>query len=425
MTISEHLPLSRISLLERTGPSLQGLTDLDLEIHRSLSSLNIPPEKLQKRRIAITVGSRGVATLAEVTRATCDWLKKNGAVPFVIPAMGSHGGATAEGQREVLEGYGVTPDFIGAEICASMDTVPLGSTPEGFGVFMDRYAFDADGILVMNRVKPHTDFSGAIESGLLKMIAIGLGKTTGAREAHRWFRKYGFEPVIRSMSEKVLGSGRILCGLAVVENELHQIAGVRASLPADLAAQEEAALKIARGLVPRIPFSKIDLLIVDEIGKNISGTSMDTKVIGRGLDKSQMPLDSPQIRVIYARNLTSVSEGNATGVRLADVIHERLYRKIDHEKTTMNIRTSLNLPLAGTPMHCPSDRDALDYAFGCIGSPAPEEQRIVWICNTLSLGRIGISQSLARDAADLQGWRLTPEALTIDFDATGNVHSPL
>ncbi len=257
MTISEHVPLSPIRFLERTGPSLRELSDLDAEIQQSLSALNIPPEKLRNRRIAITVGSRGVASLAETTRAICDWLKKNGAEPFAIPAMGSHGGATAEGQREVLEGYGVTPDFIGAEICASMDTVPLGSTAEGFGVFMDRYAFDADGILVMNRVKPHTDFSGAIESGLLKMIAIGLGKTTGAREAHRWFRKYGFEPVIRSMSEKVLASGKILCGLAVVENELHQIAAVRAGLPADLVAQEEAALKIARGLVPGFLFRKL------------------------------------------------------------------------------------------------------------------------------------------------------------------------
>src|SRR6266436_6153278 len=214
MTISEHIPLSRIQFLERTGATVPGLSNLDLEIHNSLSALNIPPEKLRGRRIAITVGSRGIASLFEVTRATCDWLRTLGAVPFVFPAMGSHGGASAEGQREVLEGYGITRDSIGAEICSSMETVSLGSTSEGFGVFMDRNAFDADAILVMNRVKPHTDFSGTIESGLLKMMAIGLGKAEGAREAHRWFRKYGFEPVIRSMSEKVLVSGKILCGLA-------------------------------------------------------------------------------------------------------------------------------------------------------------------------------------------------------------------
>jgi hypothetical protein len=306
-----------------------------------------------------------------------------------------------------------------------MQTVLLGSTSEGFEVFMDRYAFDADGILVMNRVKPHTDFSGAIESGLLKMMAIGLGKETGAREAHRWSRKYGFETVIRSMSEKVLSSGKILCGLALVENELHQIAAVRAGLPAEIVVEEEAALVIARRLVPRIPFSSIDLLIVDEIGKNISGTGMDTKVIGRGLEPSQMPPEAPQIRVIYARDLTPVSEGNAAGVRLADLIHERLFRAIDHQKTALNIRTALNLPLAGTPMYSTSDSDALDYALGFLGKLAPEKQRTVWIRNTLSLGRIGLSERLAYEAASLEGWRLTQESVTLQFDAAGNVQSPL
>jgi len=425
MTISEHIPLSPMQFLERTAPSVQGLSDLDGEIHHSLSALNIPLEKLRGRKIAITVGSRGIASVFEVARATCHWLKEQGAVPFVFPAMGSHGGATAEGQREVLEGYGITRDSIGAEVCSSMETVSLGSTQEGFGVFMDRYAFEADAILVMNRVKPHTDFSGTIESGLLKMMAIGLGKEAGAREAHRWFRKYGFEPVIRSMSERTLASGKILCGLALIENEVHQIAEVRASLPAGIIAQEEASLKIARALVPRIPFPKIDLLIVDEIGKNISGAGMDTKVVGRGLDAKQMPPEAPQVRVIYARDITPVSEGNATGVGLADLIHERLYRQIDHKKTTINLRTSLNLPLSRTPIHLTSDRDALDFAFGSLGSPAPEEQRTVWIRNTLNLARIGVSERLAREATSLQGWRLRPEALSVEFDASGNVDSPL
>jgi hypothetical protein len=425
MTISEHIPLSRIRVLERTGPSVKGVSSLDSEIHRSLSSLNLPPEKLRQRKIAITVGSRGIASLREVTRATCHWLRERGAVPFAFPAMGSHGGATTEGQIEVLTGYGVTRDFIGAEICSSMETVYLGATPEGFQVYVDRHAFDADAILVLNRVKPHTDFSGRIESGLLKMMAIGLGKATGAREAHRSFRKYGFENVIRSMSGKVLASGKILCGLALIENELHEIAEVHASLPHDIVAREECALKTARQLVPRIPFQKIDVLIVDEIGKNISGASMDTKIIGRGLDAKEMPPEAPQVRVIYARDLTSVSEGNATGVGLADLIHERLYRKIDHTKTAVNLRTSLNLPLSRTPMDSPSDRDALDFAFGCLGSPMPDEQRMVWIRNTLSLGRIGISEKLARQAEHLPGWRLMPEALTLEFDSVGNVQSPL
>ncbi len=340
----------------------------------------------------------------------------------MFPAMGSHGGATAEGQREVLKKYGVTEESIGAEICSSMETVLLGTTSEGFEVFVDRNAFEADGILVMNRIKPHTDFSGAIESGLLKMMTIGLGKAAGAREAHRWFWKYGFETVLRAISQRVLASGKILCGLAVIENELHQIAEVRASLPGGIVAQEEASLQLARSLVPRIPFRRFDLLIVDEIGKNISGTGMDTKIIGRGLE--ELPPEAPHIRAIYARGLTPESEGNAVGVGLADLIHDQLYRKIDYERTFINVRTSLNLPMARIPMHFTSDRDALDFALGYLGSPRPEMQRIVWIRNTLSLGRIGISEVLAGEAAALPGWRLVPETLVPEFDSFGNVHSP-
>ena len=335
--------------------------------------------------------------------------------------MGSHGGSTAQGQREVLKGYGVTRDTIGAEICSSMDTVSLGLTSQGFEVFMDRNAFEADAILVMNRIKPHTDFSGTIESGLLKMMTIGLGKATGACEAHRWFWKYGFEAVIRSMSDRVLASGKILCGLALIENEFHETTEVRASLPGQIVAQEEASLIIARGLVPRIPFPNIDLLIVDEIGKNISGTGMDTKIIGRGIETRQMPLEAPQVRVIYARDLTAESEGNATGIGLADLIHRRLYRKMDYEKTAVNVRTSLNLTMGRIPLHCGSDREAIELALGYLGSPGLEEQRTVWIQNTLSLGRIGVSEGLAREATSLEGWRLTPQTLVPEFDSAGNL----
>lgn len=397
---------------------MPALRDLRAEIYHRLSSLSLPSERLRNKKIAVTVGSRGIANLKETVRAICDWLKSQGAIPFAVPTMGSHGGATAEGQRRVLEEYGVTADFIGAEVRSSMETVPLGATPEDFQVFMDRNAHEADSILVMNRVKPHTDFSGRIESGVLKMMVIGLGKVDGAREAHRWSWKYGFESTIRAVSAKVLASGKILCGVGVIENELHQIAQVRAALPEGIVAQEEDALETARRLVPRIPFSALDLLIVDEMGKNISGTGMDTKVIGRGVEP--FPPEAPHIRVIYARDLTPETEGNAAGVGLANLIHERLYRKIDYQKTFINTRTSLNLALARIPMYSPTDRDALDFALGYLGSPKPEDQRLVWVRNTLSLGRIAVSENLAREAASLGNWQLTPETRTPEFDSAGN-----
>jgi hypothetical protein len=337
--------------------------------------------------------------------------------------MGSHGGGTSEGQRQVLEKYGVTPEFTGAEIRSSIEPASLGSTPEGIEVYMDQNAFEADAVLVLNRVKPHTDFSGNIESGVVKMMAVGLGKALGAQEIHRWSRKIGFEPCLRAVSAKVLSSGKILCGLALIENEFHQIAHVCASMPEGIIAQEENALTIAKRLVPRLPFPELDLLVVDELGKNISGSGMDTKVIGRGLPS--IPPEAPHIRVIYARDLTRETEGNAAGVGLADLIHDRLYQKIDYQKTFLNVRTSLNLPLAQVPMHCPSDRDAFDFALGYLGSPRPEQQRSVWIRNTVSLDRIACSQALAAEASKLDGWHLDPAPLLPQFDRDANVCSPL
>jgi hypothetical protein len=224
------------------------------------------------------------------------------------------------------------------------------------------------------------------------------------------------------MSGRILATGKILCGLVVIENEFHKIAHVQASLPEGIVAQEERALALAKRLVPRIPFRDIQLLIVDELGKNVSGAGMDTKVIGRGLPS--VPPEAPSIRTIYARDLTKETEGNAAGVGLADLIHDRLYRTIDYGKTFLNVRTSLNLPLARIPMHCPSDRDALDFALGYMGSPSEEKQRIVWIRNTVRLERIGCSQVLAAEAAELEGWHLEPQPFIPEFDAAGNSGSP-
>ena len=209
----DHVPLARFRLLERVSASEPELPRLEEEIQRTLAALQLPSEKLKGRRIAVTAGSRGIANLREITRAICAWLKAQGAQPFVFPAMGSHGGATAEGQRQILEEYGVTVEQVGAEIRSSMETVVIGTTPEGFKVYLDRHAWEADGVVVMNRIKPHTDFSGEIESGLLKMVAVGMGKKEGATQTHHQGWKYGFETVIRSLSAVTLASGKILCGL--------------------------------------------------------------------------------------------------------------------------------------------------------------------------------------------------------------------
>jgi len=423
MSMDGKNPLGNFQLLERVAPSVPGLNDLQGEIHRALTGLGLEPERLRGRRLAISVGSRGIASLREIVRAVGDWLKAHGARPFVFPAMGSHGGATPEGQRKILEEYGVTPENVGVEIISSMATVPLGSTPEGFQVFMDKNAWEAEGIVVLNRIKPHTDFSGTIESGLLKMIAVGMGKEDGARETHRWGWKFGFAQVIRSMASVALATGKILCGLGIIENEFHQICFLRAARPENIVATEEEALRMARPLVPRIPFSKFQLLIVDELGKNISGTGMDTKVIGRGTELQ--PGEAPEIDIIYLRDLTPESGGNAVGMGLADLIHDRLFQKIDFRKTYLNSSVALNPAPAKMPIHLPSDRAALDLAFGHLGWPEVSEQKVVWIRNTLSLDRIAVSAALAREGAALPGWRVAPETIEPQLDPDGNLLSPL
>jgi len=419
MSTNQPHPLGPLRILERVAPSASGLTDLPLEIARALEKLALPVGTLRDKRIAVAVGSRGIAAIDILARELCHWLKSHGARPFVFPAMGSHGGATAEGQQKILIQYGITADFLGADLLSSMETVSLGTTPEGFQVFMDRLAWEADGVVLLNRVKPHTDFSGKIESGLLKMIAVGMGKAEGALECHHWSWKFGFEKVIRAMSAKVLASGKILAGMAVVENEFHQVAVLRAAAAAGIAAMEEACLEVARPLVARVPFPMLDLLIVDELGKNISGTGMDTKIVGRGVELH--PGEAPQIRLIYVRDVTPESCGNALGVGLADAIHERLYRKIDMQKMYANARTSMNPPMPRIPIYFPCDQQALAWLLGALGSPEPAEQRTAWIRNTLNLNRIAVSELLARDAATLTGWRFLAEPFAPAFDTAEDI----
>ncbi|HMD86560.1 MAG TPA: hypothetical protein VKO18_17885 [Terriglobia bacterium] len=418
MSNNQPSPLGALRILERVAPSAPGLADLPQTLKRVLEELALPAGSLREKRIAIAIGSRGVANIDILAKEVCCWLKSQGARPFVFPAMGSHGGATAEGQKKVLEQYGVTPESLGVDLLSSMESVSLGTTPEGFQVFMDRLAWVSDGVVLLNRVKPHTDFSGKIESGLLKMIAVGMGKADGALECHRWSWKFGFETVIRAMSEKVLASGKILAGVAVVENEFHQVAAMGAATPAGIVAMEESCLEGAREWVARIPFPKLDLLIVEELGKNISGTGMDTKIIGRGVELP--PGEAPQIRLIYVRDLTPESGGNALGVGLADAIHEQLYRKIDLQKMYANARTSMNPPMPRIPIFFPCDQQAVAWLLGALGSPEPAEQRVVWIRNTLNLNRIAVSERLASEVAGDPDWRLMPQPIALAFDEAGD-----
>jgi hypothetical protein len=420
MPVNNHLVLSKFRYLTRTSASLPAIPDVEAGVRESLNSLRLAPQELARRRIAVTAGSRGIASLKEIVRATCRWLHERAAQPFVFPAMGSHGGATAEGQARILAGYGISQDYVGAPVISSMETVEIATTPRGLQVFVDRNAWDAEAIVVINRIKPHTSFCGEIESGLLKMIAVGMGKQNGAEAVHRAAQKYGYEEAIREISASTLASGKILLGVGVVENELHQICQVRALRAAEITSQEKDILQGARRLVPRIPISKLQLLIVDELGKNISGTGMDAKIIGRGT--GARPGEAPVIGLIYVRDLTAESGGNAVGMGHADMVHERFQRKVDFAKTYVNARTALNPGAVRMPMCFASDSDALDFAIKSFGSPSPGEQRLAWIRNTLDLSRIAVSEPAVTEAEVLQGaWRISPENFEPRFDGHGSV----
>jgi hypothetical protein len=347
-------------------------------------------------RIAIAVGSRGIAELATMVRTTVAWVRAQGGQPFIVPAMGSHGGATAEGQQAVLAGYRVTEGVVGAPICSSMDVVevPQGESP--VPVFFDKQASAADGTIVLNRVKPHTSFHGRYESGLMKMMAIGLGKQRQALAIHAR-GVAGLRDISPLVARQVLQHGNVILGIGVVENACDEVLRIRAVPAARIPDEEPALLELARANMPRLPVERLDLLIVDEIGKNISGLGMDTNIIGRLKIQGQPEPDRPSIRVIVARDLTPETQGNAAGVGLADIITRRLYEKIDLQATCANVLTTGFLERAKIPMIAETDRQAVAMAFRAWGMDTPDAARIIRIRNTLHLDYLHVSPAVLRE----------------------------
>jgi len=375
--------------------------------------------------VAVACGSRGIDRIAVVVRAACAALQEVGARPFVVPAMGSHAGATAEGQRRLLADYGVTEEGIGVPIVSSTETVSLGRTPEGIEVFMDRAAWESGRVLVLNRVKTHTDFHGEVESGLMKMMAVGLGKLEGARSFHENSMNVGFDKAILAMGRHILGDGRILAGIGLVENDHHKLCEIAAAPAPQVEALDRRLLIGARALHAKLPFSSLDLLMVDEIGKNVSGSGMDTKVIGRSVHPERVPRDIKDrisIRRIYIRDLTPESAGNAIGMGLADVMHGRIKDKIDFNVTYTNASTSLAYGAVNMPMNFPSDHAALEFLLRNLGSPSPDVVRVAWIHNTLSVTSFLATPGCAADLADNPDYKVGPSA-ALEFDKGGNLNS--
>ena len=397
------------------------VADVAAEARAAIGSLPLRGRLTPGARIAVTGGSRGVANIATMLRTTCDYLKDLGARPFIVPAMGSHGGATAEGQLEVLARYGVTPETMGVQILSSMETIEIGRMEWGLPVLVDRHACEAEHIVLVNRVKPHTSIRGPIESGLLKMLVIGLGKHQGALLAHRAAVDVGLERMVLEVSRLSLSKLSVLFGLASVENARHQTALVEAILPEQLEAAETRLLQRAKVLIARIPFDFLHLLIVDEIGKEISGGCMDSNVIGRIAREGVFDPTAPKYLRIFARDLTEQSGGNADGLGAADFVTRRLVEKVDLHVTYTNAIASIAPLGAKLPMMYDTDHQAIEAALATIGLTEPPDAKVARIRNTLALEHLHVSEALLPEVRKRPELEVLEGPFEFRFGETGNL----
>lgn len=378
-------------------------------------------------RVALTVGSRGIANIRGIVLAVLGELKAAGVEPFIVPAMGSHGGATPEGQKRILADYGITEQTMGVPIEAAMETREIGRTQNGIPAFTSSAALSADGIVVLNRVKPHTDyFSRSIGSGLIKMMVVGMGKHDGAANFHRTAVHHGYEDTLKMLGRVVLDNVPILFGIGLVENQYHQTVRLEAVLPEQIETQESELLDQATSLMPGLPFEEMDLLIVDRIGKNISGVGMDPNVIGRHAHHYSTLLNnelecSPFIRRIFVRGLTPETHGNAIGIGLADATHEKLAAQMDAQSMFVNVRTSLTLHSAKLPMQFPSDRTAISALLDTLALDDSAQARVVRISNTLELAQLEISEPLAAVAKGNDRITIESDPFEWAFDPEDNL----
>jgi hypothetical protein len=413
--------------LPRLVPVLQHfpsrkIHDVYAAVREELSEAKTGAELPPGARVAIGAGSRGVSNLSTIVRATAAHFKEIGLRPFVVPAMGSHGGGTAQGQIDVLAHYRVTEAEVGCPIVSSLDVVTLGTTPEGIETYFDRNAFESDGVFLVNRVKWHTTFDAPIESGLLKMAAIGLGKLQGATNYHRHAVRLGLGEAIRSAGRHVLASGKIIGGLAVLEDAHHDTAKVEAVPAARLEQEEEQLLALTRSWMARILFDEVDILVVEEIGKHISGVGMDSKVVNRHPWGGVNPWPwAPRILRIYVRDLSPLSYGNAVGIGMADMISERVHEKIDWKVTKVNALAASNLFAVRTPLRAQTDREALEVLSKAVGRSDASEVTCVWVRNTLELSHIVATENLLPAMLGRDDIEAIGAPCDWEFDADGNL----
>lgn len=412
--------LPRLATIRQPVP-VAPLADVAQAVRDELARIDIRSRVRPGARIAVGAGSRGITDYALVVGTVVRELQKLGAEPFVFPAMGSHGGATAAGQREVLAEWGITPERMGCPVVSSMDVVQVGTTPSGIAVFCDASAFGSDGIVLVNRVKIHTDFHGPTESGLTKMLAIGLGKRQGAELIHARGTR-GLREEIPQVAAVHLARSPIVCGVAIVEDGAHHVSHIQAVPAQAIPHEEPAILDRARALLARLPVDSCDFLIVDQIGKDISGGGMDGNVIGRMFIDGEDEPAAPRVGTLLARRLTEASHGNATGIGYADMVAQQLIDAMDDEITRINIATS-GFPRRGRiPPAFPSDRAAIEHALAELSARTNGAgPSVLRIRDTLSLSNLQVSENLLPTLLERPGVELLAEPQEMRFSEQGEL----
>jgi hypothetical protein len=404
-----QVELPNVALVEQLVEGPPVLSDIREGVREALRDVDLPSDT-----VAIGVGSRGVGRISEVVAALVEALKEAGAEPFVVPAMGSHGASTAEGQAEVLAHLGVSEEQVGCPVRATMESVEIGETSAGVTVYMDRNAYEADAVIVVNRIKPHTAFRGTVESGPTKMLAIGLGKQRGAHSVH----SAGWQEIHRTIPEAArvaVETGKVAFGLATLENADEEPCRIVA-IPAEKLEEAEAPLlEQAKKNLARLPFDALDVLVVDEIGKNISGDGADPNVTGRY--PTTAASGGPAVERMVYLGLTEETGGNANGLGMADVVTERLASRMERSATYMNALTSTTPAPVKTPMVMPTDEMAVAAALTMCAGVSPPEARLVRIQNTLRLRRMWVSEALLGEVEKDERLRVVEGPRPMSFDA--------
>lgn len=386
-------------------------------ITRELKRTNLLDPVRSGQKVVITAGSRGVDSMAAVLRGLTEAIKAKGANPVILPAMGSHGGGTAAGQVTVLEHLGICSETVGAAIHDQLKPVKIAEV-EGLPVFADQAALEADHIIIVNRIKEHTEFIGQIESGLIKMAVVGLGRIAGAEIMHQLAVRISYARAIQTIAHALFANLKILGGVAILEDKTNRFRRVEAVSQQDIFAREPELLEESRQYHAMLPFKQLDVLLVDEIGKEISGAGFDTKVIGRIRNIYEKECEQPRITRIVLRNLSEKTGGNAIGIGLADFVHQQVVDKMDPAMTALNSITAVAPEKGMVPITLPSDRRALEAALQSIGPWDTDTVRLAWIINTAELNHIAVSPALAREAG-IKGLSVSGSSFELPFDANG------